>query len=63
MKEKRAKSKKANVNLRYDPAWALQIVAMQTGSADLLKALWREHPRILHILTKKNPIKEREDDQ
>lgn len=35
---------------------------MRIGSEKLLRSLRCEHPRIVHTLTKKNPMKEHNDD-
>lgn len=34
--------------------------AMAVGTASMLAALQREHPRIVHLLTKKNPVRLKE---
>ena len=36
------------------------ISAMQVGTASMLAALQREHPRIVRALTKKNPVRLKE---
>ena len=35
---------------------------IREGSNNLIHALRREHPRIVHTLTKKNPLREKAND-
>lgn len=45
------KKKKGN-SPPYEPRWEEHLAAMRKGSEELLSALKREHPRIIHHLLK-----------